>query len=197
MFSATTQEQDSRLFRLIVLLILILIFIGVATRKIWELRIAAERVGVMHTVGALQSALGIHLSKIVVRDGVGGIATLHQTNPITLLQGAADEAGEAPFGVASGIAPANYRGEFITSEAPQEEGIWYFDLDQRTLVYRVTFAEHFHSSNPALPDQLRYQLVVRYTDLNANGRLDSREEPAEGIAIEPLDAYTWLHESAP
>ena len=182
--------QDTRLFRFIVLISLILIFITVATLKIWELRIAAERVGVMHALGALKSTLGIHLSGTVVHDGVQALAPLHHSNPIHLLL---QQDGEvAPHTLSAGIAPQNYLGEFHSAETPQEGGVWYFDLDQKVLVYRVNFTDHFISSNREYPHSARYQLRVRYTDLNGNGLFEPKLDRATGIGIEPMDHYTWL-----
>lgn len=189
MRSRDYHDQDTRLFRFVILAILILIFIGVATLKIWELRIAAERIGVMHNLGALRSALGIRLSEIVLKEGVPALAQLHLSNPIALLQGEGDE---APYNLMAGIAPQNYLGEFTSDEAPQQSGVWYFDLDQKILIYRVIFTDHFISSNEEQPDTVRYQLQVRYHDSNGNGRFDPLSETATGVSIEPQDHYTWL-----
>ena len=108
-------NPDTRLFRLAVLAILILIFITVATIKIWELRIAAERIGVMHTLGSLRSAAGMKLSERVILEGVGALGSLHLSNPMQLWN----------------PPPSNYLGEFTTAEAPDEKGSCILTLMKR------------------------------------------------------------------
>ena len=157
---AQETSPDIRLFKLAALAILILIFVTVATIKIWELRVAAERIGVMHTLGALQSALGIKLGEVVVREGPSALVQLQHSNPMDLLQqGTSDE---TPYNIQAGIAPSNYLGEFNPAEAPMEEGVWYFDLEQKILIYRVRFVENFRSDNATYPNQARYQLRINF-----------------------------------
>ncbi|MCW8918188.1 MAG: hypothetical protein OQL08_05180 [Gammaproteobacteria bacterium] len=174
-------EQDTRLLRLIVLAVLILIFISIAANRIWGLRLAAERVGVLHTVGSLRSALGMKMSEVVVREGAAALVGLHQHNPMRLWQ----------------LPPPNYLGEFHTSEAPQERGIWYFDLDQRMLIYRVRFAAQFSSSNPLHPDLARYQLRADYHDTNGNGQFDAELETLSGLDLVAADHYSWPSATGP
>lgn len=173
-----TTEQDTRLFRLVVLAILILIFITVATIKIWELRISAERVGVLHTVGSLQSAVGIKLSEQIIREGLTALAALHQSNPMRLWS----------------PPPGNYLGEFKASEAPAAQGIWYFDLDEKVLVYQVLFTDHFTTDNVHYPAQARYQLQFDYRDNNNNQRYDPAFDEAVGLSLKPLNRYSWTIE---
>lgn len=182
-------SPDTRLFKLTALAVLILIFITVATIKIWELRIAAERIAVMHTLGALQSALGIKLGEIVVKEGASALVRLQHSNPMNLLQhGASDE---TPYNIPAGIAPSNYLGEFSSAETPTEEGVWYFDLEQKILIYRVRFVDYFRSDNATYPDQARYQLRIHYHDDNGNGRIDLKQDSIAGINIEAMDHYSW------
>lgn len=186
---AQHHHADTNLFKLAVLAILILIFITVATIKIWELRAATERVGVMHTLGALQSALGIKLSEIVVREGASALVKLQHSNPMDLLQqGASDD---TPYNIPAAITPANYLGEFIPAKAPAEEGVWYFDLEQKILIYRVRFIKYFHSDNETYPHLARYQLRIHYHDRNGNGRIAPKQATIASINIEAMDNYSW------
>ena len=173
-----SEQPDQRLFRFVILGILILIFITVATLKIWELRIAAERVGVLHTIGALRSALGIKMSAVVVHEGAAGIAALDRSNPMHWWQ----------------PPPINYQGEFISSEAPSIPGVWYFDTVQRLLIYRVRFTDHFTSNNPDHPQLARYQVRLDYDDINRNHRFDPGVDTMRGLTLNPLDRYDWLKE---
>jgi hypothetical protein len=170
--------QDTRLFRFIVLAILILIFITVATIKIWELRIAAERVGVLHTLSNLRSALGMKLGEVVIQEGATGLVRLHHSNPMQLWN----------------PPPSNYLGEFTTDKAPDTQGVWYFDLTQQVLIYHVHFADHFNSSNSQYPELARYQLRMNYNDSNNNQLFDASLEQISGFNLEPVDSYRWFNE---
>ena len=88
-----------------------------------------------------------------------------------------------------------YLGEFNSTEAPREKGVWYFDLEQKTLNYRVRFVDHFHSDNPAHPNLARYQLHISYHDNNGNGQIDPKQDSITGISIEPMDNYQWSVEA--
>lgn len=171
-------EQETKLFRFIVLLILILIFITVATIKIWELRIAAERVGITHTINSLKSAVGVKLSEIVIREGINSLAKLDKSNPMRLWN----------------PPPINYTGEFNNINAPIEQGIWYYNTDAQMLIYRVRFTDNFITSNPNLPDLVRYQLRLEYLDYNNNGQFDSNLDTAIQLDLQPVDTYQWLTE---
>lgn len=169
-------NQDTNLFRFVVLAILIFIFIGVATNKIWELRVTAERVGVIHTLGSLQSALGIKLSKEIIHNGVQQLNALHLSNPMQLWT----------------PPPLNYKGEFKSSNAPNENGIWYFDSESRELIYRVRFTDYFISDDEIEPSLARYQLKLEYQDKNSNQQYDPYEDRATGLRLLPVGNYQWL-----
>lgn len=171
--------SDTSLFRLVVVITLVLIFITVATLKIWELRIAAERVGVMHILGSLRSAIGIKAGELIIRDGVQSLASLQQSNPMQLWS----------------PPPPNYFGEFPSDRAPLEAGIWYFDQDAKMLIYRVRFGDYFSSSNPDFPGLARYQLRLAYLDRNHNQRYDASLDEIKGLALTPVDTYSWLIEN--
>lgn len=172
---AQEKHTDTNLFKLAILATLILIFITVATIKIWELRITAERVGVLHTLGSLRSAIGITLSELVIRKGASALDTLHHSNPMQIWT----------------PPPVNYLGELNTANIPQEQGIWYFDLDTKVLVYRVRFTDHFTTDNPQYPTQARYQLRLNYRDNNNNQQFDPYIDEATGLSLEPMDRYSW------
>ncbi len=170
------KSHNTHLFRLATLAILILIFVTVATIKIWEVRVAAERVGVLHTLGNLRSAIGLKLSKMVIQEGMAALTQLDHSNPMQLWN----------------PPPSNYLGEFTTSEAPDTQGAWYFDLEQQILVYRVRFGDHFSSSNLTYPQLARYQLRMSYHDSNGNQQYDAEVEQISGLTLEPVDHYLWL-----
>ena len=178
---AERAAQDNRLFKFVVLAILILIFITVATVKIWELRIAAERVGVLHTLGSLRSAVGIQLSAVVIREGTAALTQLDRSNPMRLWS----------------PPPSSYLGEFTAAEAPDAQGAWYYDLDQQMLIYRVRFTDYFTTDNSDYPGLARYQLRFDYHDNNSDQLFDPTIDTAIAVSLQPVDRYHWLLEPSP
>lgn len=170
--------QDIRLFKFIILATLILIFIAVATTKIWELRIAAERVGVAHTLGSLRSALGMKLGEAIMEEGVAALARLHHSNPMLLWN----------------PPPSNYLGEFHNEQAPETEGAWYFDSDLRTLNYRLLFGDYVDSDHLADPGLLQFRVDLGFDDLNNNKQYDPATENVTGIDIVSVYPYRWKEE---
>lgn len=171
-----TDDQSIPLFRLAILAALVLIFITVATQKIWALRAAAERVGVEFLLGTVRSALGIELTVNVTRsEGRRELASYHGQNPILLLE---------PL-------PANYLGEFDTQPAEPTEGAWYFNREQGTLNYRVRFLDFVQNSDFRDPALLRFRVQVAYKDENDNGSLDEGES-VNSIRLRSLSDYRWL-----
>ena len=164
-----------RLAELAVIAVLVLTLVGVVIQKVWETRAAAERVAVLQTVGALRSALGIAIASRTAQGGLKGLAGLHQSNPIDLL--------EEP--------PAGYLGEKDDPDPAAIGGYhWYFDRGERVLVYRVANADRFEGGPPG-PARIRLQLRASFTDRNGNGRYDPASETVGGLRLVVLDDYEW------
>lgn len=175
------RQAGATLIELAVIVILILTFIVVATSRIWELRISAERVGIEQMIGTLKSALGIELAASVVRKvSQESLAGYHHCNPMTFLD---------PM-------PAHYLGEFETAPKEAVGGAWYFNRRDATVEYRIRFSDDLISENPADPALIRYQVQLAYDDLNANGQFDPAVESAAALTLVALDNYQWLSQDA-
>lgn len=169
-------RDQPRFLELVLLIILVLIFIRVATRTIWELRVAAEQVSVMHTVGAIKSALGVHVAYTVMKSGADELAPLHKSNPFQFLK--------EPL-------PANF--ELLTQPRAAEElqpYRWYFDAASGVLIYRVGNEEQLETSLPG-PARIRFQLQLRFEDRNGNGRFDKGSDTVAALQLVTLEPYRW------
>ena len=163
------------------LVILIAIFIYIAATRIWELRLVAEKTGMEHTIGAIQSALGTTLATIVVKEGVEGIIKLDGSNPMRLLEPTA----------------SNYLGELKEPDPTRIAGpAWYFDLSQKLLVYRPMAEEHFVTELDG-PPRARFRLHLSYADTNGNGRYDPGLDHLSGLQLTPLEPYRWELDTSP
>lgn len=163
--------------QLVIITILVLIFIVIAARRIWELRIVAEQTSVIHTIGALQSAIGIQVMEHVLRGGLDAVATMERANPMDYLDPAR--------------LPANY--QRLDGPLPPEQLAprrWYYEPQAGILIYRVDNGAHLETGLPG-PARIRFQLQLRYEDLNGNGRYDPASEQLGGVSLVTLEPYRW------
>jgi general secretion pathway protein G len=168
------RQRGATLLELGLVLVLVTIFVTIATLRIWELRLAAERTGVESTLGTLRSALSNETMVRALQGGLAQIARLDRTNPMALL--------ERP--------PANYLGEFDGRDPGPPDGYqWYFDTGQGTLVYRVANREILAGVETG--PELRFQVRFRFEDQDGNGRFDPATDRALGIDLERLTKFEW------
>lgn len=166
-----------RLGQLVVVTLLILIFIVIATHRIWELRIVAEQTHVIHTVGALQSAVGIQVMERVLRDGLNSVAGMEHADPMDYLD--------------PDRRPPNH--QRLDGPLPPEQMVprqWYYEPQQGILVYRVAHGDYLETELPG-PPRIRFQLQLRYEDRNGNGRYDPDGESLGGVNLVALEPYGW------
>lgn len=174
-FKGWFKQPRASLSELVMLAVLIGIFVYIATLRIWELRVVAEKTGMEHTVAAIQSALGMTLAATIVKEGLGGIARLEGSNPMQLL--------DPP--------PGNYIGELEPDDVHKVGApAWYFDRNNKTLVYRVLNEEYFETPLEGAA-RARFHIQLNYRDANANGRYDPHREVLTGLALRPLEPYRW------
>ena len=159
-----TRHSGASLLETLLVLALVLVFMLLASQRIIELRQSAERVGVQHTIATLQSALGTQMAVIALQQGLPGLAALHHSNPMDLL--------DPP--------PVNYLAEHSPQDAPPP-GSWVFDPQSRELLYRLRYPQLLFSSDAEQPDRIRLQLQVTY-----------QGDQLQRVAIEPLHDYRWL-----
>jgi hypothetical protein len=163
------RERGASLLEVMLVLALLVIFIWIASLRMIELRTAAERTGVEHTIGVLHSALGMQMAATVVRQGMDGLLALQQINPMELL--------DPP--------PANYLGEL--EQAPSEPviGSWYFNREQRELVYQLRYPQQLQTPQGLQPGAIHLQLRAVYEQVDGEKRL-------RRIGIEPVYDYEWI-----
>lgn len=173
------RQRGFTLLEMMIVASLIAILFVVALDRIWILRIEAERVAVAQVVGVLRSALGIEVARRVLRSGVETLAELDGANPMELLA----------------QLPPGYRGSLSSGQAGSvQRGEWYFDTDNRLLVYRVRFAEAFHSE--AADDRASYRVVLRYGDRDGDGRFDQDRDELYGLDLLPQGEFRWVEPPA-
>jgi hypothetical protein len=199
LFRRWSDYQLSRL-ELVIAIIMILVLLSMFLNRMVVMLAQAERVLVENTMVNLNSALRFYAARLRMTANAEALSNVQHRNPVKLLEEKPEspesiEAGSeqltAMLSVRSSTALPNYAGEMTEAEAVNlKGGSWYFDPEQRSLIYRVRNAEVFRSDLPG-PARIRYRMVLDFQDLNNDGRY-SGEDKFNNLSLEPLDDYQWL-----
>lgn len=166
------------LLELVVVVVLIAFLMVIAIARLLALQAEAERVAMETVLGTLRSALGMKVAESIVRHQLSGLAAFEASNPM-------DQLAELP---------TNYLGEIERPDPNRlEDGTWYFDRSDRTLVYLVRNKAHF-SGGAANPPRARFAIRLLYGDKNRNGRFDAGVDSVEGLRLGPVEPYKWLRQ---
>lgn len=160
------------------MIVLIAFLMVIAMARLLALQAEAERVAMETIAGTLRSALGMKVAESLVRYELNGLAALEASNPM-------DRLAELP---------TNYLGEFDRPDPSQlQDGNWYFDRSERTLVYLVRNKAHF-SGGAVNPPRARFVVRLLYRDATRNGRYDVGVDSVEGLRLVPVEPYKWLRQ---
>lgn len=87
--------------------------------------------------------------------------------------------------------PAAYIGELSDINLSEiEPGHWYFDANERMLVYIVNNREFFLSALPGRA-RIRYRVLMDYEDINENNQYDESVDHFRAMKLKKLDEYSW------
>ena len=175
--NARTLAGGFSLLELVVVIGIIVLLLVIAVNKLLPLRIDAERTAMESVLGTLKSALSIEVAAHIAKGKIPALTALQDSNPMRRLS----------------ETPKNYVGELdAPGPATVEDGQWYFDRHDRTLVYRVSNVEYFKTALPG-PARARFAVRLDYDDMNGNGRFDNGVDAIRGVRLEALEAYSWIN----
>lgn len=163
------------LLELVVVIVVISILGLFAIDRIFALRVAAEQASVKQLVGTIKSALGLEVARLALDGNMSAVAKLDKSNPLLLLS----------------QLPHNYIGEKKNSKNIIQPGVWYFDKNQKALVYNITYSENFKTTLKGLP-RIRHRIKLVYSDRNKNRRFDLRTDGIAGLDLVPINKYSWV-----
>jgi hypothetical protein len=149
---------------------LVVVFMGLlmwlAMTKILRLEADVERVNVQRTVAALNSALAMEFAERVVDSRLDTVPELAGSNPMERLA----------------QVPHNYLGP-VQDPAPKDvmAGHWYYDADDRLLVYRVSHGDRFATPLEG-PPRARFRVEVVTSE---------RDGSPQGVRMVAVDAFEW------
>jgi prepilin-type N-terminal cleavage/methylation domain-containing protein len=165
--SGRGKQSGVSLLEMAVVVILIAILVVVATARLLELRVAAERAAVERTLITLRTVIVLELARRMIHNEPVG--DMEGANPMLYW----DRHVEYPL--------PRYRGQWVEGV---EEGGWYYESAARLLVFRSAFAEAFRSNGPdASAARFRVALV--------HGEQPGVDSNMQSVRLEPLDAYGW------
>jgi general secretion pathway protein G len=130
----------------------------------------------METVaGTLRSAIGMKVAESIVKSKLSELPALAGSNPMTLLA----------------ETPRNYLGELDGADPVKlEDGNWYFDKRDKTLIYLVRNKGFFVGGQPE-PPRARFMVGLIYSDRNGNGVFDAGVDEIQGLRLGPVEKYSW------
>jgi prepilin-type N-terminal cleavage/methylation domain-containing protein len=132
----------------------------------------AEKTAMEQTAGILRSALHLQFAELITKDKVADAQYLIGQNPMNWLT----------------EKPGNYAGEFFGDEPGDvTSGEWYFDLQNRDLIYLVHNRKKDESH---VRITFRTKLVLDTKELSGADRADGRKVVA-GVVLEQIVPYVW------
>jgi prepilin-type N-terminal cleavage/methylation domain-containing protein len=163
------------LLELVIVIVIISVLLVVAISRLLALMVDAERVTMESVAGTLRSAIGMKVAESIVKSKVAELAAFEGGNPMLLLA----------------ETPQNYLGELDGADPIRlEDGNWYYDKRDKTLVYLVRH-KGFFSGGQTNPPRARFELRLVYSDRNGNGVFDRSVDTVEGLRLSPVEKYSW------
>jgi prepilin-type N-terminal cleavage/methylation domain-containing protein len=133
----------------------------------------AEKAAMEHTVGIIRSALHLQVASLMAKNRTNELSGLVDKNPMEWLA----------------ETPKNYIGAyFAPNSLDLTTGSWYFDLQNRNLVYLVKGKNHFQNSE-AGSNRIRFQVRL----VGSKQVQEAQSAPnVEGVILDQLVPYTWF-----
>lgn len=175
-FLRKSRQRELSRFELAVIVIALAILVVFFWGRVSRLMVTAEATGFSVRVSHLRTALRVETAERLMLGSRQKVAALEGSNPMSLV---ADR-------------PADYLGEMWAPDpATIPRGKWYFDLQDRVLVYRVLNDAHFETAL-AGPKRARLGMYLDYTDANENGTYEPAIDAIRGVRLRPREPYAWV-----
>jgi hypothetical protein len=192
-------DRNLTKMELVTAALILAILIGTFSRHVLIIFSQAEKSMVNSTVLNINSVLNYRAALAVMRGEYQELKLLEEVNPMEDMSSNLEindfdmAMKNIPFVLAAGslTTPANYGGVInaYTMES-MEKGLWYFNQDNRYLIYLVSNSEFFSSDVEGLP-RIRFRIAIDYKDRNSNGQYDPDVDEFQTMKLRSLDHYQW------
>lgn len=171
MMSVRHRKLGFTLIELAVVVAIVGILAAALLRSVVFYQEQAEKTAMEQLLGTLRSALHLQTAGLLVRSDLTGIRRLADQNPMDWL---AEK-------------PGNYAGEYYAPKPGMvESGNWYFDLQNKNLVYLANNHAHLHTA-PGESNLIRFQVKL-VTDSAGT----SDKDVIRGVILEAAIPYSWF-----
>lgn len=163
------------LLELVVVVVIIGILAGALLERMLPLIGRAERAAFLQVRSQIDSALLLEAAERIASGESHRLAELPDRNPMSLLL----------------RAPGNYVGPLPhAASADLARAAWYFDEQDRKLVYRPGRQAKFE---PLEGPEDRIELAVSfvYRDEDGDGSFNAGADHFDGLRLDPIYAYSW------
>ncbi len=195
------RDRSLTKLELVVAILILAILIGSFSRYVLVIFSRAEQSMINSTVININTALHYRAAMVVMRGQYRELELLEEMNPMEEMQ-ASPEINDpnltfknislAPL-TGTAFAPANYGGVMNAyTMGSIEKGKWYFNQDNRYLIYLVSNSEFFFSDETGLPI-IRFQIMIDYKDRNSNGKYDPERDEFQTMKLHPVNHYQWRY----
>ena len=163
------------LLELLVAAAVILVLVAGAYSRYMELAIDAERAAFKGVIGWLQAGINMEMGHALTQGGMQNLEHLEHSNPMALVLRVIEP-------------PSNYLGELNQQQAlGVEPGFWYFDLHQKSLIYRVRYDQNLEGIDKLDNNKLSFILKLVYSPAdNYKGRRVIRR-----VRLQPSHKDFW------
>ncbi len=160
-------------------LMIVAIFFGIVASilldRLFYYQEAAEKADMEYTASVIKSAVRLKMATLLIAGRAQEYRSLAQQNPMEWLE----------------KKPASYLGSFSGADTPRlGPGHWYFDSDNKVLVYLVKNGKHFQSDASAVKSVQWRMLQI---PANGEGLIDADPQQVIGsvqfIVVKP---YRWF-----
>lgn len=158
---------------LVIVILILALLLAVVANRFAGLPAKAERAAVESFIGTLRSAIGIKVAEYLAKGELKAIAALAGSNPV-------DRLAEVP---------QTYVGALRQGDPAIQNGTWYFDVEDRHLVYHVKYAQGLRGTAGPLT-RIRFVVEPVYEDRNGNGKFDQADMLA-GVRLAPVERFVW------
>jgi len=152
------------------------ILVGCLLNRVSYYEEQAERASVEQTLGILRGAMHLQMADRLLHPASLPMSQLAGANPMNWLA----------------EPPPNYVGEYAAPRPGQvPPGNWYFDINDRTLIYVPNFTDHLQTA-AGEKGKLRFRSRLTTGNIVGYAGGTSQHDAFDGVALEPVKPYKWF-----